>query len=132
MSPLTHSSATRSLPAPARTAVLALGAQSALALGYLWVSPAGLSTPAMLAVPLVWVTVAAVAVRHAHRPAASRRVRWLAAGVGVGVLAVLAFLATLALAGTLGPTLAMGQPSLLALGIGLLLPPFGSLLRGVV
>jgi len=58
--------------------------------------------------------------------------RGLAAGVGVGVLAVLAFLATLALAGTLGPTLAMGQPSLLALGIGLLLPPFGSLLRGVV
>lgn len=58
--------------------------------------------------------------------------RGVAAGVGVGVLVVAAFLARLALAGTLGPTLGMGQPSWLAVGIGLLLPPFGSLVRGVV
>ncbi|QKY19775.1 hypothetical protein B4589_005035 [Halolamina sp. CBA1230] len=58
--------------------------------------------------------------------------RGVAAGVGLGVLVVVAFLARLALAGTLGSVLAMGQPTWLALGIGLLLPPFGSLLRGVV
>lgn len=58
--------------------------------------------------------------------------RGIAAGVGVGVAVVLGFLVVFALSGTLGPVLAMGQPGLLALGIGLLLPPFGSLLRGVV
>ncbi len=58
--------------------------------------------------------------------------RGIAAGLGVGVLVVVAFLVSLALAGTLGPTLAMGQPSLLALGIGLLLPPLGSLVRGIL
>lgn len=57
--------------------------------------------------------------------------RGVAAGVGIGVLAVVLFLGQFALAGTLGPVLAMGQPSWLALGIGLLLPAFGSLLRGV-
>ncbi|GAB7012541.1 hypothetical protein [Halolamina salina] len=58
--------------------------------------------------------------------------RGIAAGVGMGALIVVGFLAQLALAGTLAPVLAMGQPSWLALGIGLLLPAFGSLLRGVV
>ncbi|KPN31805.1 hypothetical protein SY89_02558 [Halolamina pelagica] len=58
--------------------------------------------------------------------------RGVAAGVAMGGLVVAAFLAQLALAGTVGPTLAMGQPSWLALGIGLLLPAFGSLARGVV
>ncbi|WP_053948608.1 hypothetical protein [Halolamina sediminis] len=58
--------------------------------------------------------------------------RGVAAGVGMGALVVVGFLGQLALAGTLDPVLAMGQPSLLALGIGLLLPAFGSLLRGVV
>lgn len=59
-------------------------------------------------------------------------VRGVAAGFGLGVLVVVGFLGWLAVAGTLGPVLAMGQPSWLALGIGLLLPAFGSLLRGVV
>jgi len=58
--------------------------------------------------------------------------RGVAAGVGVGVLVVVGFLARLAIAGTLAPALAMGQPPWLALAIGLLLPAFGSLLRGVV
>ncbi|WP_435115023.1 hypothetical protein [Halolamina sp. C58] len=57
--------------------------------------------------------------------------RGVAAGFGMGALIVVGFLAQLALAGTLDPVLAMGQPSLLALGIGLLLPAFGSLVRGV-
>lgn len=59
-------------------------------------------------------------------------VRGVAAGFGLGVLVVVGFLGWLAVAGTVGPVLAMGQPSWLALGIGLLLPAFGSLLRGVV
>jgi len=58
--------------------------------------------------------------------------RGLVAGICVGVLVVVGFLARLALAGTLNPVLGMGQPSLLALAIGLLLPAFGSLVRGVV
>jgi lipopolysaccharide export LptBFGC system permease protein LptF len=58
--------------------------------------------------------------------------RGVAAGVGMGALIVVGFLGQLALAGTFDPVLAMGQPSLLALGIGLLLPAFGSLVRGVV
>lgn len=57
--------------------------------------------------------------------------RAVAAGAGVGGLVVVGFLARLALAGTLDPTLAMGQPTWLALGMGLLLPAFASLLRGV-
>lgn len=58
--------------------------------------------------------------------------RGVAAGVGAGALVAVAFLTQLALAGTIAPTLAMGQPTWLALAIGLLLPAFGSLLRGVV
>ena len=113
-------SATWSLPAPAKTAVLALGVQSALALLYLWLTPAGLSTPAMLAVPLVWITVAAVAVRHVHRPAASRRLRWLAAGVGVAYALGLAWLM-----GALSP--AMGAAS--GVDVVLLPPGWGPALR---
>jgi len=56
----------------------------------------------------------------------------VAAGFGMGALTVVGFLAQLGLAGTLDPVLAMGQPSLLALGIGLLLPVFGSMVRGIV
>ena len=58
--------------------------------------------------------------------------RGVAAGAGVGVLVVAGFLTSFALAGTLGPALAMGQPTALALGIGLVLPLLGSLARGVV
>jgi len=58
--------------------------------------------------------------------------RGLAAGLGLGLLVVAGFLSWFALAGTLGPVLAMGQPAWLALGIGLLLPAFGSLTRGII
>lgn len=58
--------------------------------------------------------------------------RGIEAGVGLGVLVVVGFLSWVALAGTLGPVLAMGQPAWLALGIGLLLPVFGSFARGIV
>ncbi|GAB7093011.1 hypothetical protein JCM30237_01630 [Halolamina litorea] len=59
-------------------------------------------------------------------------VRGVVAGLALGSVAVGGFLAAFALAGTLGPALSMGQPLWLALAIGLFLPPFGSLLRGVV
>ncbi|NHX36311.1 MULTISPECIES: DUF7546 family protein [Halolamina] len=71
-----------SVPAPLRTAVLALGVQSALALAYLGLTDAGLTAPTMLAVPFVWVTVAVVAVRHADRPRVGRVSRWIAGGIG--------------------------------------------------
>ncbi|MFW5934900.1 MAG: hypothetical protein ACOCQL_03510 [Halolamina sp.] len=58
--------------------------------------------------------------------------RGVAAGVAMGGLVLVAFLAQLALAGALGPGLGMGQPSWLALWLGLSLPAFGSLVRGVV
>jgi hypothetical protein len=58
--------------------------------------------------------------------------RGVVAGLGVGVLVVALFLSRFALVGTLGPVLGMGQPTWLALGIGLGLPTFGSLVRGVV
>ncbi|NHX35927.1 MULTISPECIES: hypothetical protein [Halolamina] len=57
--------------------------------------------------------------------------RGVAAGVGLGALIAVGFLGQLALAGMLNPVLAMGQPSWLALGLGLSLPVFGSLVRGV-
>ncbi|MFW5948424.1 MAG: hypothetical protein ACOCSD_02360 [Halolamina sp.] len=56
----------------------------------------------------------------------------VAAGASFGVLVVVAFLAVFALAGTLGPVLAMGQPTWLAVGIGLGVPTVGSLSRGIV
>jgi hypothetical protein len=55
--------------------------------------------------------------------------RGIAAGVGLGGLVVVVWLV---LVGTLDLVLSIGQPSMLALGIGLLLPPFGALVRGVV
>ena len=58
--------------------------------------------------------------------------RGIGAGLGVGVLAVVVFLGQFWLAGTLGPVLGMGQPAWLALAIGLGLPTFGALVRGVV
>jgi hypothetical protein len=91
-----------SLPAPLRTAVLALGVQSALALGYLLSTDAGLAAPSMLAVPVVWITVAAVAIRHAKRPAAGRAARWVAGAVGVAYALGLAWL-TGAVGSAVGP-----------------------------
>lgn len=62
--------------------MLALGAQSALALAYLGLTDAGLAAPATLVIPFVWVTVAAVAVRHTDRPRTARRTWAVAAGIG--------------------------------------------------
>lgn len=103
----------RSIPGPVRTAVLALGAQSALALAYLLLTDAGLAAPSMLAVPFVWLTVAAVAVRYAERPSVGRATRWVAAAVGVAYALGLAWLI-----GAVGP--AMG-----AAGVDLVLLPPG-------
>lgn len=58
--------------------------------------------------------------------------RAIAAGVALGGLIVGSFLAQFVLTGTLGPVLVMGQPPWLAVAIGLALPAFGSLIRGVV
>ncbi|WP_053947665.1 DUF7546 family protein [Halolamina sediminis] len=109
-----------SIPAPARTAVLALGVQSALALAYLLATDAGLAAPTMLAIPFVWLTVAVVAVRHADRPTVGRPGRWIAAAVGAAYVLGLAWLI-----GAVGP--AMGP----ATGVDLvLLPPgWGPVLR---
>jgi len=56
----------------------------------------------------------------------------LLAGLGFGVLAVLAWLLTLAVAGSLGDVLAMGLFAYLGVAIGIAAPVLGSLLRGVV
>lgn len=103
-----------SLRAPLRTAVLALGAQSALAFAYLGLTDAGLASPTTLAVPFVWITVAAVAVRHTDRPSADPTTWVLAAGIGAAYALGLAWLA-----GTLGP--AVGD----AMGASLVLLPPG-------
>lgn len=80
------------LPAPVRTAVLALGAQAGLALAYLVTTDAGLAAPAIMAVPLIWLTAAAVAVRHVDPRPAGPGLRVLAGVVGatygVGLAAV--------------------------------------------
>lgn len=109
-----------SLPAPLRTAVLALGAQSALALGYLLLTDAGLAAPSMLAVPAVWITVAVVAVRHADRPAADRPARWVAGAVGAAYAFSLAWLT-----GTVGP--AVGPAT--GVDVVLLPPGWGPMVR---
>ncbi|MFC7095874.1 DUF7546 family protein [Halobaculum marinum] len=67
-----------------KTAVLALGAQSALALVYLAATDAGLAEPRTLAIPFVWITAAVVGVRHASRPTSTGRIRVVAAVVGIG------------------------------------------------
>lgn len=72
-----------------RTAVLALGVQSALALAYLAVTDAGLAAPRTLAIPFVWITAAVVGVRHADRPESGRGVLVLAGIVGAGYAVVL-------------------------------------------
>jgi hypothetical protein len=58
--------------------------------------------------------------------------RAVLAGVGFGVLAVLGWLALLAVAGSLGEVLATGRLVVLAVGMGIVAPAFGSLARGVV
>lgn len=74
-----------------RTAVLALGAQSALALAYLAATDAGVAAPRTMAVPVVWITAAVVGVRHAERPESAAGVRAVAALVGVGYGVALAW-----------------------------------------
>jgi len=58
--------------------------------------------------------------------------RALLAGFGFGVLAVLVWMGSLAWAGALGKVLNTGLFGLLSVGIGILVPTFGSLVRGVV
>lgn len=94
--------------------MLALGAQSALGLGYLALTDAGLAAPTTLAVPFVWITAAVVAVRHAERPAVGRTGRWVAAGVGAGYAFGLAWLT-----GAVGPSMGV------ATGVDLLVLPPG-------
>jgi len=109
-----------SIPAPLRTAVLAVGIQSGLALPYLVWTGAGLTAPTMLAVPFVWITVAVVAVRHAHRPAVDRTSRWVAGVIGAVYAVGLAWLT-----GTIGTAMNAGRNADLVL-----LPPgWGPLLR---
>lgn len=58
--------------------------------------------------------------------------RALLAGFGFGVVAVLVWLGSLLIAGSLGDVLAMGLFAWLGVGIGIAAPVLGSLLRGVV
>ncbi|WP_277556049.1 DUF7546 family protein [Halobaculum limi] len=103
-----------------RTAVFALGAQSALALAYLVATDAGLASPRTLAIPFVWVTAAVIGVRHAERPSSGPRVRLIAALVGIGYGLVLGWF-----------TGAIGVTSGAAAGVDVLtLPPWwGPMLR---
>ncbi|GAB7095046.1 hypothetical protein JCM30237_21990 [Halolamina litorea] len=109
-----------SLPAPVRTGITALGVQSALALLYLTLTDAGLAAPRTLAVPVVWVTVAVVAVRHAERPAVGRSGAIVSGAIGVAYAVGLAWLT-----GALGP--AMGVPT--GLDVVLLPPGWGPVVR---
>jgi len=96
------------------TAVIALGAQSALALAYLVATDAGLASPGTLAVPFVWITVAVVGVRHADRPESGRSVFVLAGLVGAGYAVVLGWV-----------TGAVGPASGVAAGFDVVLLPPG-------
>lgn len=58
--------------------------------------------------------------------------RGVAAGVGFGVLVLVAHLATLARAGVLDPAVGAGLPFYVSLGVGLVFALVGSLVRGVV
>lgn len=82
--------------------MFALGVQSALALLYVSLTDAGAAAPTMLAVPFVWVTVAAVAVQHAERPETGRLVRWVGVIVGAAYALGLAWLMG-AVAPSMGP-----------------------------
>ncbi|SHG94427.1 DUF7546 family protein [Halobaculum gomorrense] len=104
----------------ARTAVFALGAQSALALAYLVATDAGLAAPRTLAIPFVWITVAAVGVRHADRPASSRSVLALAGLVGAGYAIVLGWFT-----GTVG----LSSGAAAGLDVVLLPPWWGPMVR---
>lgn len=115
MSQLTHERAEL-----LRTAVLALGIQSALALLYLALTSAGLTAPTMLAIPFVWVTAAVVAVRHVERPAASRDTRWVGTVFGTVYALGLVWLT-----GMVSP--AMGAAT--GVNIVLLAPGWGPVIR---
>ena len=87
-----------SVPGPLRTAVLALGVQSGLALSYLLLTDAGTTAASMLAVPFVWITAAVVAVRHVDRPDSDPWLRAVGIGVGAAYALGLAWLT-----GAVGP-----------------------------
>lgn len=63
---------------------------------------------------------------------AANLVRALLSGLGFGFLVLFLWMALLWYAGSLSEVLAMGQIAWVALAIGLVLPVFGSLIRGVV
>jgi hypothetical protein len=63
---------------------------------------------------------------------AANLVRALFAGLGFGILVVLLWMALVWYAGSLSEVLAMGQIAWVAIAMGLVLPMFGSLIRGVV
>ena len=58
--------------------------------------------------------------------------RGILAGIGFGILAWVVFLVTLAVSGTLGTAITMGDPFYLSLGIAVGLGGLGGLVRGVV
>ena len=58
--------------------------------------------------------------------------RGVAAGVGVGLLVVCLFVARLATVGAVSAVTDMGVVAILPVGIGLGLPAFGALVRGLV
>lgn len=76
----------------ARFLVSVGGVQAGLALVYLAVTDAGVTAPTTAAVPFVWLTAAAAAVRAVSPPPVSRRVGAVAAVVGVGYTLGLAWL----------------------------------------
>lgn len=109
-----------SLPGPLRTAVVALGAQSALALTYLVMTDAGLASPPTLLLPFVWATVAAVAVWHTDRPSTDRATWALTTGIGILYAFGLAWLT-----GTVSP--AVGTAT--GVSVVLLPPGWGPMVR---
>lgn len=75
-----------------RFLVSVCGLQAGSALVYLLATDAGLAAPTTLAVPFVWLTTAATAVRVVDTPSVSRRVGVVAAVVGAGYTLGLAWL----------------------------------------
>lgn len=111
---MTGTAEARRLPSWLRVLVTVCGVESGLALAYLLGTDAGLAAPASLAVPFVWLTVAATAVWVVDVPRVPRRV-WLGAAVAGGSY-------TLALAWLTG---VVSLSSGAATGLDLLLLPPG-------
>jgi len=70
---------------------LVFNTELAAVLAYLSAAPVGEVDPVLLAVPFVWINVAAWAVLRVDAPAAPRRTRLTAAAVGVAYFAVLGY-----------------------------------------